>query len=156
MKLAIFIFALVFQNALAFEEKDLIGRQNPSNLDGVVSSQGFSIEGNLTGSILNTIDKTFFVISKHTFNKSTNKSTYHSIAVKEVPRLLTPRHYVIECFRLNQESFKLGIVGEVITNETDIELTPVSAWILKTDPPEITKVNPEDIRCINAAHPTQM
>ena len=155
MKTSALLLVLISPSVFALDVSDIIGKPNPSEIEGVKSHRGFAIDGTYSGGILQTDSKTFLIISLKDSDQA-HDADQVTVFVKEVPHLSPPNYYEVECSFQNQKDYKPGIVGEVSLNEENPTLSPRIAWLLRTDPLDIAKSEPGSVVCENHNHPSRM
>lgn len=155
MKISALLLVLVSPSIFALDVSDIIGKVNPSEIEGVKSHRGFVIDGTYSGGILRTDSSTFFIISIKDSDQA-HDAEQAIVFVKKVPHLTPPNYYEVECFFQDQEDYKPGIIGEVSLNEEDTTLKPKNAWLLRTDPLDISKTESSSVICENHNHPSHM
>ena len=155
MKTSALLLVLISPSVLALDVSDLIGQVNPSEIEGVSSHSAFVIDEAYSGGILQTDSNTFFIISIKDSDEADDAKQV-IVFVKEVPHLAPPNYYEVECFSENQKDHKAGTIGEVLSNQDDTTLKPNNAWLLKTDPLDISRIESTGIICKNRNHPSQM
>ncbi len=155
MKTSALLLVLISPSIFALDVSDIIGKVNPSEIEGVKSYRGFVIDEAYSGGILQTDSNTFFVISINDSDQA-HDAAQVAVFVKEVPHLTLPYYYEVECYLQNQKDYQPGIVGEVSLNEEDTTLRPRIAWLLKTDPLDISDTEASGVICENHNHPSRM
>lgn len=155
MKTCPLLLVLISPSIFALDVGDIIGKVNPSEIEGVKSHSAFVIDGTYSGGILQTDSNTFLLISIRDPDQANNAEQV-TVFVKEVPHLSPPHYYEFECLFQNQKDYKQGIIGEVSLNEEDTALRPRIAWLLKTDPLDIARTESSSITCKNRNHPSHM
>ena len=153
MKTSALLLALISPSVSALDVSDIIGKSNPSDIEGVNSHSSFVIDEVYSGGILQTDSNTFFIISINDSDPA-NAAEKVIVFVKEVPHLALPNFYEAECFSQDQEDHKPGIVGEVLPNQEDTRLRPGKAWLLSTEPLDISEIDSGSIMCANRNHPS--
>lgn len=151
MKISALLLILVSPSIFALDVSDIIGTANPSEIEGVKSHSVFVIDDAYSGGILQTDSKTFLTISINESDQA-HDAEQVTVFVKEVPHLIPPQYYEGECFFQNQQDYKPGIVGEVAVNQEEATLRPRIAWLLNTDPLDISKTESNSILCKNHNH----
>ncbi len=154
MKTSALILVLISPSIFAVDVSDIIGKSNPANIEGVKSHTAFVIDEAYSGGILQTESNTFFIISIIDLDQA-HDAEQVTVFVKEVPHLTPPHYYEVDCFTQDQKDYKPGIIGEVSLNEEDTTLRPRIAWLLNTDPLDISKIESSSIICENHNHPSR-